>query len=851
MKNVEKRSLLRLAACGLVGGTASIATAQPYVINQPGATLLQNFLTAPAATNEFFDIDGDGTCPSCPAPNNLPDQLAPFGLPPAPGSPPTNQFWLVQYWAVGSVNGFQNLVDYGRTFATGADCAELCSSTAALAFHNRQQYITNGLPTNPIFNTANPFGAPVRSNMPAGFNQSPVFQYTSPGTPSPGGLRVDMAPVDVPSTWAVQAIGGTPGFDRTPTVLGYGTNPKLSLNKNGTVTTFNHLLANLGTANLNTGSPTNDTIFDTTIAFAPIAPMTNLGTGMTQIDQSDLRHLFGTGRLKSGQNMMAVTRDSGSGTRNGFNNSIGLDPSWGVGENIGVLSNPANEHLLGPSFLPSNKAGSSVLEATVRWHRLAIGYTGAERAVNSTLVTGGRMEILAVRFDLIGGTEYIRPRIDTNAIPVIDEVFDNSDANSYLIGGPAIFAHFGDPKAAPAAQGGTGSTNPPMRNVQAAAYLNNVAQSVAAFVAVPGGSNTLFTPGEFLATQFLLVAATDRIQAPNQPTTWIPNPALNQALQDASRNISVFKNAVFQSFGTVTLNGQVPTREVGTVYSDGVPGGANYINQAGAAIAYGGNLTSRNRICGDFNGDGLRNLNDAEQMLRAYRQRNGGPAWVAPAGTGPIAGAPGTDAIIEVLGDFNGDGNFNAADVRYWGDGLAIDPGTGNLDRKKGFEAIDNAWQTLTGSNNFFGATIQGGGAYVAGASRFDVGGGLPTPGFAPVGGDGVIDNDDVDYVEVQFIGNPFVTGDAEWSNTGEAVGFDLSGDMTGDLIVNQADVNAIQSLLCYPDCNGVGGLTIADFGCFQTRFVAGEPYADCNGVGGLTIADFGCFQTAFVAGCP
>ncbi len=55
----------------------------------------------------------------------------------------------------------------------------------------------------------------------------------------------------------------------------------------------------------------------------------------------------------------------------------------------------------------------------------------------------------------------------------------------------------------------------------------------------------------------------------------------------------------------------------------------------------------------------------------------------------------------------------------------------------------------------------------------------------------------------------------------------------------------------CYPDCNGVGGLTIADFGCFQTKFVAGDPYADCNGVGGLTIADFGCFQTRFVQGCP
>ncbi len=55
----------------------------------------------------------------------------------------------------------------------------------------------------------------------------------------------------------------------------------------------------------------------------------------------------------------------------------------------------------------------------------------------------------------------------------------------------------------------------------------------------------------------------------------------------------------------------------------------------------------------------------------------------------------------------------------------------------------------------------------------------------------------------------------------------------------------------CYPDCNADNLLTIADFGCFQTKFVAGDPYADCNGVGGLTIADFGCFQTGFVAGCP
>jgi hypothetical protein len=55
----------------------------------------------------------------------------------------------------------------------------------------------------------------------------------------------------------------------------------------------------------------------------------------------------------------------------------------------------------------------------------------------------------------------------------------------------------------------------------------------------------------------------------------------------------------------------------------------------------------------------------------------------------------------------------------------------------------------------------------------------------------------------------------------------------------------------CYPDCNASGTLTVADFGCYQTKFVIGDPYADCNQSGTLTVADFGCFQTKFVVGCP
>ncbi len=56
----------------------------------------------------------------------------------------------------------------------------------------------------------------------------------------------------------------------------------------------------------------------------------------------------------------------------------------------------------------------------------------------------------------------------------------------------------------------------------------------------------------------------------------------------------------------------------------------------------------------------------------------------------------------------------------------------------------------------------------------------------------------------------------------------------------------------CYPDCNNSGGLSIADFICFQAEYVAGNlAYADCDQSGSLTIADFICFQAEYVAGCP
>jgi hypothetical protein len=321
----------------------------------------------------------------------------------------------------------------------------------------------------------------------------------------------------------------------------------------------------------------------------------------------------------------------------------------------------------------------------------------------------------------------------------------------------------------------------------------------------------------------------------------VANGAVNVGLSTYLRSNSALANPALYTYGTVSLNGRVPTRQTGTTYSDGVVNGATYINQGGATVAYATNLTTRNRIAGDFNGDGLRNWNDSTQLIAAWRQRNGGPVWVAPGGSGAIAGAPGADAIIEVLGDFNCDGNYNSADVRYWADGLAMDPVSGKLNRAEGFTRVDSAF-----GGNFFGTTLGNPSAtYDNGDSRADVAGasGFQAPGWAPVGADGSVNAYDIDYVSKQFGQNPNVTdGALNWNNLDEAVGADLSCDINGDMIVDIFDVKAILDILetGFGDVNLDGAVTIGDYNTVVANLgvAGGWAQGDMNSDGTITQAD-------------
>ncbi len=108
----------------------------------------------------------------------------------------------------------------------------------------------------------------------------------------------------------------------------------------------------------------------------------------------------------------------------------------------------------------------------------------------------------------------------------------------------------------------------------------------------------------------------------------------------------------------------------------------------------------------------------------------------------------------------------------------------------------------------------------------------------------------DLSWSTIDGGGGTFSTG-GSYSLGGTAGQPDAGGPLTGGSFSLVGGSWPGVAETCRPDCNNDGTLTVADFACFQTKFVMGEPYADCNQSGTLTVADFGCFQTKFVQGCP
>ena len=891
-------------------------------VNISGATLFRDFFKAPASTNDWIDADNDGFFGFNASTPPYVDQLA------VGWADPMTTWWLVQYRAVGSGNGLSELVDFA-----------LCG-------------------TIPM--TAVP-------------DQSTINRYVwgPPGTTPYLPSSVDIGVLDVPVDWMVRA--GDPAYqawNRKPRQTGYGCNTTPSYGDACLGSGFDNSLKTLCRdcddagpqpevcLNLNTALPNDKTVFNTEIAWVPISFIANRGVAMPDRDATDgkpggdvrmseLQHLFVTGRMPNGENLVGATRDVGSGTRNGAMNSIGVDPSFGVGDNLHIELTSKGYANLGPYHQATTLGGSSIMEVAVQNRRLAVGYSGTAGSGAAADANAGYSEMLNVMKDIDGdgdglpdGSLYVRPTKTA--------ILDNANASTgWQVGGPETFATVGSPygvsvafdfdrdgdvdlvdfgqfqncfngpnrpakantvicrasdidkdndvdlvdfgsfqncfngpNRAPKCGSGAG-----MSNTHAAAYIRNIYESMLDFNGNPSSTKEYNMPGEFLASTYFLSAGVDAVPDRSNPARFIDHTAttdFNQTLQDYIRANNTLLEPVY---GTKNAAGLVPTRRTlpdtpppqagtcppsPTAYLDGTNGslGYAYKDSAGTVryITGAKKLSQRNAVQGDFNKDGARNLLDVCAMMQAavnplhFEQPSATYCTnrVPAGGWGGNVGEMAQDVVItHVIGDFNGDGNFDAADVRYFADGLAVDTATGKLNRKQAFIHVDTCWAGLPGGNgNYFGTT-KARGTYTSGDSRGDVAGSTagPRPGADPAGADGAVNAVDVNYVHANVVW-ALSKGVGDWTNLDQAVGVDLSCDMNGDLVVDCLDTAEIVTAIlgtCLGDLDFDGRVTAAEVTAIQGNIGMANPTytdgdLDCDGQ--VTSNDV-AIATAQMSVCP
>lgn len=733
-------------------------------------------------------------------------------------------------------------------------------------------------------------------------NNSASGQTGTPVCPN----SIDLACLDVPGKWGTVGPAGTGAFDKRPNQPGYGQNFVPS--STGFISQLATLTRQVDpnsapvSLNFNATNPNANTLYDTPVAFVAVVPISTQGTGVQKVRFTELRHLLVTGRMPNGENLVGTTRDVGSGTRNAWCNPLGIDPAWGMGDNEGGEIFNENPDARGPGghlgyvvggtnnvfHYSNNCGGSGITERCTQNRRLAIGYTGlfgSGRAITDAVA--GNYEILDVCKDIDGdGDGFLdsdcspqvcdgalgnppgcnggippffppgtwRPANDGYVRPSVNTIIDNSQAAcAYTIGGFATFVSRGDPES-----GRNGNTNPPLANLRARDYLRNIKDSIAAYVLNPTFPTNQQMPGSFLASTFTLPVGLDHAQDLNIPTKFAPNPELLQPVQDAIRCTTT---QVTPAYGVSVANktpqrvnqnpsGAYPGYPGGPAYSDGSMNGQYAYNGAtfAAALKIGGNvnLNDRNEVMGDFDVSvgqkKIRNANDIDEMMVALCDPR---AFELGIDHGGPTGALAIDHVIpEIIGDFTGDGNFTAADARYFADGLAMDPLTGKLDRKLGFTLVDQGWAATTcgaGNLNYFGTTLKTAKPYAPGDSRGDVAGNVPVAGANPVGSDGCINAADIDYIWSNFTTN--------WADLSQSINTtlnrrkDLSCDMDGDLDVDAADVTElVETILCTRagDADLDGDVDGTDLAIVQGNLgnAGGWAAGDFNGDGLVNAAD-------------
>jgi hypothetical protein len=577
-------------------------------------------------------------------------------------------------------------------------------------------------------NGGSPFHGFVLNNSDYNTYSSSTYNFATGQNLQGGVNRVQMAISDVNHIQGF-SIAGTGSLTATPTNTGYGKgNSGIGLNSIGSNFLPTNALVtpgssfqlvdasalNMPTTNIDpqTGAAYGVGAWNTAglgnlvsqrVAVTATTFAANPGTGLTKLNSTDAQWLQTTGRLQNGANFNVASRDVNSGTRNVAANNTGIDPSFAVGENdagngyvntigsgidsqsqinIGGSTNgatgvPISGGLTAPLF--SNKSAGGQLRGVVQNSRMGIGTLGMSDAIG-TAKNGTATPIRVLAYaDTAGqgaGAAYVMP----SASSITDGSYVIYQNEQYVT------------VQAPDANYGTLNYNIKGDNTNhdVAGVKNNILSAVTQFPAT-----SIANPADqLLATSFILpqmMQVEKSVDGVNQSTA---NPIYNSGLRTAFLGSAYAANFNPADPSTVTTGS--------SAFYGG--GGTNIQNMAKAEQIF---ITPQNYLFGNFNQNGTRDFSAVQTGLAAAKAlynnattidaAHGTSMFTGDSNATPITasgtpgaltgmlgqrgfGASGANAQaggaskgdLIMMGDYNGDGKFDGADINAMARGAAL-----------------------------------------------------------------------------------------------------------------------------------------------------------------------------------
>ncbi len=455
-------------------------------------------------------------------------------------------------------------------------------------------------------------------------------------------------------------------------------------------------------------------------AVTATAFVTNPGTGLTQLDRTNADWLETTSRLSNGASFNMTTRDVNSGTRDVSSLDTGVDPTFSTGKNdngngnlpSAVNVNTFDQTSIGPDMRFSNKtAGGAQLRPTVQNNRMAVGTLSINDAGgNDTQSVANPVRVLSYSDSVNGTTPYVSPNFATisNGSYVIYQ-------NEQVVTVRATGANYASNTVTTAANGAQviqGQVQGDDASGDVVTMLNQTANSVAT-----GNSSSPADSADGLLSQGYLIPQLMQVQK-NFNGQGLNNSVAGQIATGSitSQVNSSFNSSLFAAYtGPGGFSSTLPdlttlpavTTGSGSTYGGkGSTDARSFYNSAGgAAIA----ITTNNFVFGNFNQNGTRDFNAAVKSglaadralitadLAVGASFAGSEFTSAGDNNGVAGGTSGilntatvsyTDALgvthtnltkgdLIVMGDYNGDGHFDGADLVAMANGAALSDNTG------------------------------------------------------------------------------------------------------------------------------------------------------------------------------